>query len=107
MKNRAKAVLGTAVGMAVAVLVPTAAHAATAADGLVTICNVSQSAEYGQFPYRGGFATSVLGPGRCWAEGGFVGLSSDEVVGYRDVNGVFEAVAYEYFNDANGVYFAF
>lgn len=107
MKNRAKAVLGTAVGMAVAVLVPTAAHAATATAGLVTICNVSQSVEYGEFPYRGALETTGIDPGRCWAGTGFVGLSSDEVVGYRDVNGVFEAVAYEYFNDANGVYFAF
>ena len=84
-----------------------AAHAATETAGVVTICNVSQSVEFGEFPYRGGLETTGIDPGRCWAGAGFLGLSTDEVVGYRDVNGFFEAVAYEYFNDANGVYFAF
>jgi hypothetical protein len=68
---------------------------------------VSQSAEYGEFPYRGGLSTTIVNPGTCWSYGGFTGISSDEVVGYREINGVFEAVTYEYFNDANGVFLAF
>jgi hypothetical protein len=109
MKPRVKAVLGTAVaGVAAAVLIPTSAHAATAQSGYVTVCNSSSSYEYGQFPYRSGFATTSIAPGGCWSMGGFSGLSTDEVVGYRrSVNGSWEAVGYRYFKDAAGVTYVF
>ncbi|MEU6216738.1 hypothetical protein ABZ845_04335 [Streptomyces sp. NPDC047022] len=105
---KGKVVMGTAVaGMAAALLIPASAHAATAQSGRVTVCNSSSSDEYGVFPYRGGFATTIISPGRCWSASGFSGISSDEVVGYRRVNGYWQAVAYRYFNDAAGVTFTF
>ncbi|MGW1625676.1 hypothetical protein [Streptomyces sp. NPDC002172] len=97
--------MGTAVaGMAAAVLVPTSAHAATQ-SGHVSLCNASSSDEYGVSPYRGGLATTTINPGHCWSAGGFSGISSNEVIGYRKVSGYYQAVAYKYVNDADGVTF--
>lgn len=109
MKSRikTKVMMGTAVAAtAAALLIPTSAHAATQ-SGHVSVCNSSSSDEYGVFPYRGDAATTIINPGHCWSGGVFTGISSDEVVGYRNVNGFWQAVAYKYFNDADGVTFIF
>lgn len=107
MKTRTKTLLGGAVtAMAAVALIPTAAHAVSQ-NGVVTVCNWSNSPAYGEFPYRGGMETTLINANSCWTHSGFTGLSSDEVVGYRYVNGVWQAVAYQYFNDANGTNFVF
>jgi hypothetical protein len=74
------------------------------------VCNSSSSPEYAEFPYGGGLATTIINPGlgSCWvSESPFSGISSDEAVGYRYVNGAWQAFTYQYFDDANVTDFTF
>jgi hypothetical protein len=99
--TRSKALLGlTAAGIFASVLVPSAAHAA-GTD--FRFCNVSGNIdphdEYVAFPNRGWFASTVVGPGGCWSTV-LSGLDNDQVVGYRNINGQWPAVATKYFSDS-------
>jgi hypothetical protein len=100
MGVRIKALLGlTAAGVAASTLVPATAEAAGAG---FTFCNVSSAPEYVAFPYRGWFASYVEDPGHCW-HASLSGVSSDEAVGYRLVNGQWLAVLTRYFSDSGTV----
>jgi hypothetical protein len=104
MGFRIKALLGlTAAGIAASTLMPAAAQADTAN---FTFCNVSSAPEYVAFPYRGWSSSYVENPGQCW-HAKLSGLSSDEAVGYRLVNGYWLAVYTRYFSDSGTVNVSF
>lgn len=106
MVSRTKIVLGlAAAGLSVSLLGPAAAEAASPPAplaGSFTFCNASSAQEYVAFPYRGNLASVIRNPGQCWSLG-FHGISSDEAVAYRHVNGTWLAVGTRYFNDAHVV----
>ena len=104
MSVRIKALLGVAAaGLAASALFPMPAQAA---GNNFAFCNISSAPEYVSFPYRGWFSSTIQNPGQCWSHS-FSGLTSDEAVGYRLVNGYWLAVATRYFNDSEVVYFNF
>jgi hypothetical protein len=103
MGNRRRALLGlTAAGLFASALVPTAAQAEAGAQ--FTFCNTSgnipsPTEEYVWFPQRGWSSPSVPS-GRCWGPVTLNGYGSEEVVGYRLVNGQWLAVYEKWFSDS-------
>ena len=106
MGNRRKALLGlTAAGLFASALVPTAAQAQAQAGAQFTFCNTSgnipnPSDEYVAFPQRGWVASTVVSSGGCWGPVTLSGYDSEEVVGYRLVNGQWLAVYEKWFSDS-------
>jgi hypothetical protein len=98
MKAVLKSVIGAAALSALAVVaIPGTAHADSAN---FQFCNRSSVMEQVQFPYHGRFGSYVTNPGGCWTAD-LQGQSSDEAVVYQYINGYWEAMYTQYFDDAS------
>jgi hypothetical protein len=98
--TRMKTTLGVAAaGILAATLMP--ATAAQASSYNFQSCNHTSKREFVEFPDRGGWTSTIIDPGHCWANT-LTGSTNEAVVGYVEDNGRWNPVVYSRFSDYDG-----
>ncbi|MFJ7078901.1 hypothetical protein [Streptomyces sp. NPDC098781] len=101
MRMRTGSLIAALAGVLLSLQVAGSAHADSGSiDATVTVkhCNGSSSAERLKFPHHGNLTSTVITPGKCWS-GAFSWVMDDQVIGQRQINGLWTQVATRYFSD--------